>query len=287
MQWKNWSIQQRIIAMLGTFFFLLVLNWIGLLQPILNIASPVVTPITKQVDQLAHNLGQFHVALVSLGQVRQHNIVLQKQTNELLAENARLTELEHENIYLRQQLDLQQSKTFDLVPATIIGKQPTNFIQFLIIDQGTAGGIEKGMPVVSSEGLLVGQILSVQQHTAKVLIITDGDSVVPAKVQLSRADGVVRGQSFGYGLTLDFVPLDVQLEVNTIVITSGLGDSFPKGLFIGVISDVEKNPSEVFQKASIRPQVNFNQLEMVAVIKNFIKEQPTATPTTTPIIIEE
>lgn len=264
--WSQLSVWQKALVLLGFGIIVLIGINLGFSKPFSDFSSSVSVPVFRKVDTIASSISSFHYALLNLGKLRKENVILQQENEKLIAENTKLKELEVENQLLREQLDLKQDKNFILVPAEIIGKEPTNFIQQLIIDKGSKNQIKKGQPVVSSSGLLVGQVIEVTPNTARVLIITDKDMVIPAKVQTSRTDCIVKGQGLGYGLSMEYIPQDEIIKKNDIVITSGLGEIFPKGLFIGVVNSIEGEPGDVFQKAVIRPLVNFNQLEMVAVL---------------------
>ncbi len=266
MRWKDLNLTQRFIALLSIIFVLMTLQWIGILRPITGLFSPLTSPLLRSTGSLSSNLQQFAMAMNNLANTRKEIDSLEHENNALLAENTRLKEFEGENTSLRQQLNFSTSHHYSLLPATIIGKEPVNFIKYLTLDQGQTSGIKENMVVVSPEGLLVGKVIKVDTWQSQVLIITDGESSVPAMVQSTRTDGIVKGQSFGYGLTMELVPVDVPLKKNDVIITSGLGGTFPKGLFLGVVSSVESNPSDIFQQAVIRPQINFNQLETVAIL---------------------
>lgn len=265
-RWSQLTLWQKAAVLLVIGIFSLVIINLGIDKPISTLNAFLFSPVLKLSNQISTGFSSFNQALLNLGSLRKENIQLQQENEKLIAENTKLKELEIENQLLREQLDLKQEKAFNLIPAEIIGKEPTNFIQQLIIDKGSNNHIAKGQPVVSSTGLLVGQIIDVTPSTARVLIITDKDSTIPAMVQSSRTDCVVKGQGLGYGLVMEYIPQDEIIKKNDVVITSGLGEIFPKGLFIGVVNSIEGDPSDVFQKAVIRPLVNFNQLEMVGVI---------------------
>ena len=123
------------------------------------------------------------------------------------------------------------------------------------------------MPVISSRGL-VGRISQVGSDWSKVLLLSDPSSSVNAMIQRSRATGTVQGRT-GQRLVMRFISPDESVEVDDIIITSGLGGNLPRHLVIGQVTAVRKSDVEMFQEAEIRSAMDFRRLEIVMVILNF------------------
>jgi rod shape-determining protein MreC len=109
-------------------------------------------------------------------------------------------------------------------------------------------------------------VVSVDSHTAKILLILDQRSAVGGMIQRSRDIGVVKGSESNY-CDMEYLSHDADLKINDMVITSGLGSIFPKGIMIGKIVGVKKENNALFQKVLIRPEVDFTKLEEVFVVK--------------------
>ena len=124
------------------------------------------------------------------------------------------------------------------------------------------------MTVVTARGL-VGRISEVGTDWARVLLITDPASSVNALVQTSRATGMVQGR-LGQSLVMRFIPWEERVSVGDLIITSGLGRNFPKGLVIGQVTSVRQRDFQMHQEAEVKPTVDFNRLEIVTVITDFI-----------------
>ena len=196
-----------------------------------------------------------------------------EENDALTIENVQLKEVEAENQRLRRLLEFAKvNPGYDYrggeVIARVIGRDPSVYLDFIMIDLGEKHGVTPGMPVVTERGL-VGRITALHDTTSEVLLITDVNSAVTALIQTSRATGVVRGLAGG-GLLLDQIPQDVEVHEGEIVITAGLGGNFPKNLVIGQISKVYQQDYEMFQQARVRPTVDFRNLEQVLVITNFV-----------------
>ena len=123
------------------------------------------------------------------------------------------------------------------------------------------------MPVVTDQGL-VGRISEVTDTTSKVLLITDASSSVNALLQSSRLNGVVRG-SPGGGLVMDYIPQGGLFSTGEIILTSGLGGNFPKGIPLGQVTEIRQRDIDVFQQAVVQPTGDFGSLELVMVVTNF------------------
>lgn len=251
----------------------------GGLQPIEDLALRLVVPIQGRLTSLASSISDLIQTTRDIKELRRRNEELQGLADSLMIENVRLKEVEAENETLRRLLEFTQANPNHSykaaeVKARVIGRDPSNFLSYLIIDVGSQQGIEKGMPVVTERGL-VGRITAVGSNWAKVMLIIDPSSSVNALVQSSRATGLVEGQ-VGGGLVMKYIPQGETVNVNDIVLTSGLGGNFPKALIIGQVIAVHQRDIEMFQQADVRPTVDFNNLEFVLVITNF-----------SPIVFEE
>jgi rod shape-determining protein MreC len=153
----------------------------------------------------------------------------------------------------------------------VIGRDPTGWFQSVIIDKGKDVGLKVNMPVVNADGV-VGRLVSVSYNYAKVLLIIDQNSSVDCIIQRSRDDGMVKGLSSKVCI-VDYVLKTSDVRVGDMVVTSGLGRVFPKGIPIGEVVDVKDPPEELFKDVKITPTVDFSKLEELLVI---LKEDPLA-----------
>jgi rod shape-determining protein MreC len=242
------------------------------LLPIEDLALRFVVPVQEKLTSLANSISDLTQATQDIRELHRRNEDLQGLADSLMIENVRLKEIESENETLRRLLGFTQANPTHSYKAAevkgrVIGRDPSNFLSYLTIDSGSQQGIEKGMPVVTERGL-VGRITDAGSNWAKVMLIIDPSSSVNALIQTSRATGVVEGQ-VGGSLAMKYIPQGETVNVNDIVLTSGLGGNFPQKLIIGQVTAVHQRDIEMFQQADIRPTVDFNNLEIVLVITNF------------------
>jgi len=243
------------------------------LQPIEDLALGFIVPIQGKLTSLANSISDLTKTTQDIRELHRRSEDLQSLADSLMIENVRLKEIESENETLRRLLSFTQANPTHSYKAAevkgrVIGRDPSNFLSYLIIDLGSQQAIEKGMPVITERGL-VGRITDVGSNWAKVMLIIDPSSSVNALIQSSRATGVVEGQ-VGGSLVMKYIPQGETINVNDIVLTSGLGGNFPQKLIIGQVTAVHQRDIEMFQQAHIQPTVDFSNLEIVLVITSFL-----------------
>lgn len=207
------------------------------------------------------NVWNSYIALIN---VRRENVVLREELNRAIETNQEYREAMAENMRLRKLLKVKESLKPPTLTAQIIGRDPSLWFRTLTIDRGTSDGIEKGMPVITVEGV-VGQILETSRSTSKVLLAHDHNSAVNALVQKNRVQGIVKGEG-GQSYQLRYILKNADVEEGDLIVTSGLGGSFPKGIPVGTVSSVTKTKRGMFQNITVTPSVNFSQLEYLVVI---------------------
>jgi len=260
-----------ILFVIAALIFI-VLNEAGYLEPIEGVVLRLISPLQARLATFVETSGGLFRAARDLRDLRQRNEELEANYAQVLIENVALKEAAQENATLRLFFQFaQQHPGFQLVggevKARAIGRDPSNYLRYLTIDAGEAQGVEKGMPVIVPRGL-VGRVQSVGRNWAKVLLITDPRSSVSALIQTSRATGQVQGLVSG-DLAMRYISQEEVVNEGEIVLTSGLGGNFPKGLVIGQVIGVEQRDSGLFQQAIVRPTVDFDRLEMVLVVSAF------------------
>ncbi len=224
----------------------------------------ITSPLQKAVIYSTHAIGNLIDSYVLLVNLNRENVALRRMVTELREENNLLREKAIANERLRNLLRFSKKIPRSMLPAQIIGIDPSSWFRTILIDKGTKHGVKRGIAVVSPEGI-VGHVLQTSHHYAKVLLITDFNSSVDAIVQRSRAKGVVEGN--GENLCrLKYASRTQDIQLGDKVVTSGLGGRYPKGLMIGKISKIEKKSYGLFQHAEIMLSVNFTKLEEVFVI---------------------
>jgi len=203
-----------------------------------------------------------------IASLRQRNSELEADVSELQAQVIQLQQEVRETQILAELLDFSRANTENAYrAAAVIGRDPSPFLQYVIINRGSNDGIQRGMPVVTNQGL-VGRVDAVIADAARVQLITDPASNVNVHLQNAEVDASLVGSVTG-DVTLDLIPQDVSLEEGDLVLTSGLGGGYPPDLIIGQVVNPRKRDFDLFQQATVQPVVDFNRLQIVLVIVNF------------------
>ena len=209
------------------------------------------------------------------------NQQLKKQVASLKENNMQASEIWAENDRLRQLLDYKrQQPVFNLMTVAVASRDPGNVAGAILIDQGKRQGIEKDMPVVTAQGL-VGTVGQVYDNSAQVQLLLHPRSAVGGVVQrsASRAIGVVSGNAGDpTSPQLQNLSRDADIIEGDVIVTSGYGGLYPKGIVIGVVREVRNAEGGLLKYALLTPTVDFDRLEEVMVITNARSLRPEAEP---------
>lgn len=239
------------------------------------IAAPV-SAVGEFVTRPVRGIFQW---VADLGVSRSQLEVLRQQNEKLRNTVAALEEARLENARLQALVNFAQASKLKALGAHVIGR-PTEWDRVITLDRGTADGVHEGMPVVgslgpvpqqateaSAAGGLIGQTIDVTAHSAKVRLISDQSSGVAAMVQSNRAEGIVHGSING-ALTLDFVSRETTVKAGDVVVTSGMGGIYPRGVLVGEVTKVTSLPSSLYQSITLAPSADLNGPEEVLILVN-------------------
>lgn len=224
----------------------------------------VASPIHRFSSGINHFLSSTWNDYINLVEVRKDNKKLLETTKVLNARLAANQEALLSNERLKKILELKEEMQVPSVVATVIGEDSAPWFKSILIDRGESDGLKEGMPVVAPAGV-VGQVIKVASNSSRVLLLTDNASAIAATVQRSRARGIIKGKGGGL-CTLEFALRDEDVQVGDMIIASGMGGIFPKGLPLGEVTMVNKGEYRIFQTVDVRPAVNLSRLEEVLVL---------------------
>lgn len=227
---------------------------------LLEIAAPVQRAVALPAILLG-DLWTRYVALVDLGA---ENEALRRELTRLEGENLQFREALVQSGHLARIAEMRAGFEVELMPSEVVGQDVSPWFRSVLLDRGRSDAVRTGMPVVADQGL-VGLVTATTPHAARTMMLLDRRSAVDAIIERSRARGIVRGTGSG---ELEFVFMvrgdDVQEGDN--VITSGVGGVYPKGLRVGAVTGVQRDPSELVHTAAVNPNVDFGRLEQVFVM---------------------
>lgn len=210
----------------------------------------------------------FMTAPRDIAALRQRNAELEVEVSELQTQLIQLQQEVGETQILAALVDFSRANPQnEYKAAAVIGRDPSPFIQYVIINRGSNDNILRGMPVVSEQGL-VGRVDAVIADAARIQLITDPASDVNVRLQNAEANASLIGSMNG-DLSLELIPQDVNVEPGDLVLTSGLGGGYPPNLIVGQVINVRTRDFDLFQQATVQPVVDFDRLQLVLVIVNF------------------
>jgi rod shape-determining protein MreC len=253
-----------VVAILGLLVFL---NPKKIFNPLRNLFLTSASPAQEVSYSLSTKLANMFGLFSNIGNLKKENEKLLIENQELTAENANLKDVENENRTLREQLNILPRNQFNLEAAEVIGQDLYGLGNWMEINKGEKNGIKKGMPVIVSNGILVGKVDEVFFNTSKIVLISNPQSSINAIDENTGAKGIVKGE-FGLGTVLDMVLETDSLNKGDQVITSGIGEGMPRGLLIGKVDGISQSQDHLFQRASITSIIKFSSLQFVFVIKN-------------------
>ncbi len=261
---------KRIIKSLVTLFiiimFIVMLFRVGILNDSLhetvgNITIPIADALGYPT-RLVSNIKEYFTEknqLVSL------NKELKERVKELERVNNSKKELEINYKNFKELSEIQNQYNYDVLPARIVLKDDSIWSKTIVINKGKRDGIVLNMAVVSGAGL-VGKIIQTGYAYSRVLLVIDKTFKAGAMLRETRYTGLAEGSGVNE-LILNYLPKNADIEPGDEIITSGLGGIFPAGYLIGTAKEQFFREYGFYQYSTIQPAVDFNKLELVAVVK--------------------
>ncbi len=222
------------------------------------------SPLHKVSKFITGSVHEFFRGYVFLIQLQKENTMLQKRITELQRENQQLREYVLASERLKGLLQFKDTISTKAIVGEVIGHDPSGWFKSITINKGEREGVRSRMAVITNGGV-VGQVIKTSSHHSVVLLITDYNSAIDAVIQRSRAKTIVEGTGENR-CQLKYLLRNEDVAVGDIVVTSGIGGNFPKGLLVGQIRKVEKQGHGIFQYAELSPAIDLTRLEEVLII---------------------
>jgi rod shape-determining protein MreC len=260
------ALQTVVIVLVAVGLVVLALG--GYFNPVTNWLTRMTVNAQAWISNRYMAAVDFLTVPRDVASLRQRNAELEAEVAGLQTQIIELQQQVTETNVLSALLDFARANpSYSYKAAAVIGRDPSPFLRYVIINIGSNEGILPGMPVVTDKGL-VGRVDAVVGEAARVQLETDAASAVNVRMQASNIEAMLVGSITG-NLSLDMIPQDAIVQVGDVVLTSGLGGSYPPNLLVGQVVSVRKLEYELFQQAAIQPNVDFSRLQFVLVITNF------------------
>ena len=196
----------------------------------------------------------------------------QTQTESYTIQKNINSSLEKEIEELKKQLELNKTLTeYDVVNATVLSRNKSYWFNTMTIDKGKKSGIKKNMAVITKDGL-VGKITKVSNYSSEIKLITSNDTNFKVSVSIKTNDednyAILNGYDKKTGLIkLSGIDKTTNININDSVLTSGLGEMFPSGIYVGQVKKIENDKYNLSKIVYIQTGQDFNNIHYVTVLK--------------------
>jgi len=268
---QNKNPRGGLLIVIGICLFLILVSSIspGFGETVRSGFNAVLMPMQKGMNRVGRSLFDFIEKQRDLSHVQEDNAVLSEEISYLREENARLKIKEKELSELRGLLNLrEQYPEYSTLGAHVIGRSSGNWYQTLLIDKGERDGIQVGMNVLAGGGL-VGEVSAVGKNSATVTTIINSGHYVSAMSARNGQSFLVAGDLNLYTdgmLRLENIPLESDISLGDMVVTSNISDVYLPGILIGYVEGVEEDSSRLQKVGTLRPVAAFDDLDMVLII---------------------
>ncbi|MGH7198910.1 MAG: rod shape-determining protein MreC [Candidatus Omnitrophota bacterium] len=214
------------------------------------------------------NAAKFFVDLYYFRRNAEENLNLRRAVSQLRYDRFQVQELRGENERLTKLLNINKTLPTSVKRSFIcrvIGRSPSAWNRVLLIDKGARQGVRRNM-IVLSDLSLVGKVVEAGSSVSKVLLITDPNSKIGVVIQRTRQEGVLFGTSSGE-CRVKYLSVDTEVKEGDVVETAGFGGFLPKGLLVGRVERVWKEPGQIYQVAKVRPLTDLSRIEEVLCLE--------------------
>lgn len=231
-------------------------------------------PIQVALNGVASEIASIATTIAEIDRLRQENAALRADNDLLDADSRSAAELRRENEILTALLQLRNGLKYETRAVTVIARESSEARRSLVIDRGTDDGLAVGQVVIGAGAALVGRVVEVGPGIAHVVLISDATSTVTGQLLTSANTGKVIGQ-LGGALVMTDVDSAAEVTIGEEVFTAGIElgggirSPYPKGLLIGRVVDVTRDPNEVVQTVFLEPAAPLDRLEFLLVITDF------------------
>lgn len=263
-----------VVAALVLVFLNLPPSWT---DGIKSVVHEAVAPLQEIADGAWGSVRQGASSVRGYGGLLSRNQQLAEQVTKLQAEITHLKNLDSENAVLRKQLNFQRAGARKLIPCEILGRDPDGWWQMIRLNKGTAEGIATNRAVIAVDGL-VGRTVRVTPRTTDVLLLSDPNCMVSAKIQRTGAFGILSGRGPNWKgnvvCRLEYLNKNVEIVEGDEVVTSGFGGVFPGGLLLGFIDRIYTDRSGLYQYADVVSKAEIGMMNYVFVVADEPEEKP-------------
>lgn len=259
------SIRNKLRWFIAVIILLIFLHYTSISEPIEYQIYNAFFPTQDWLFKKSNKFGLFFYYLINANKLMAENNLLKDKINELIKKQTELEITRQENQNLKNSLNYLSTVNYNYLTAKIIGRNIQN-PQLLILDKGGMNGVKDNLIVIYNNGVVLGKISQTANYLSYLLLLTDNQSLIAAKIiNQNNTTSLIRGE-LGISANMTMVPQEENININDIVITSGLEENIPSGLLIGQILEIKNSPEALFKNAIIKPFFDIRQTEYVTII---------------------
>jgi rod shape-determining protein MreC len=229
-----------------------------------KIMTEVISPVQEGLASSKKSISSLWDNYILIVNTGEENAILKKQISRLKSDIFSMEEVRKENLRLKQLLNYSDDIAPERILAQVVGWDSANEFKVIRLNKGTNHGIRVMSPVITDQGL-VGYIYRATPNYADVLTILDQNNRIDVVVERTRTHGIVEGV-FNFKCALKYVMRNEPVEVGDKLITAGVGGIYPKGVKVGMITDISKENFGMTLSIEVVPSVDFDKLEEVLVL---------------------
>ncbi|RUO66111.1 rod shape-determining protein MreC [Pseudidiomarina planktonica] len=254
-----------ILALTVTFGLMFIDHRLNAMQPVRLLLSSIVSPVQYLAILPEQLLDSASKALQTRTSLNAENEAMREQLLHLQGRLQRFQFLQNENARLRNLLDSDVRNESRRMVAEVVAVASDPFSHQLVINKGTINGVYEGQPVLDSRGI-VGQIISVSTTTSRVVLISDQSHSIPLRAERNDIRVLAQGVGDLQRLELMFIPHSTELQEQDMLVTSGLGDTFPEGYPVAIIESIVRDESLPFAVVHARPFALLDRVRSVLLL---------------------
>ena len=261
------KLKKRILLIVLVCLFVIVGHYLGFGRYSERYVMYVLSPVEKIFTGTAEGIADKISFYFSKNDYRQKNNELRERIIELQKENANLKMIMMEKEIVKDELEFNQSKGYDFAIARVIGRSLNFEKRDILLDKGFIDGIKEGMAVTVGKGVIIGKIIKTEAAISHVQLANDNDFKLAVFVAADESSLGVASGEHNLNIVINMLPKDIQIEIGDSVITSGLEEGIPDGLLLGTVAKVDNRSEKLWQRAVVRPAVDYNDILVVTIIK--------------------
>jgi rod shape-determining protein MreC len=227
----------------------------------------MVTPLQYAVSAPFDLIDWMSTSLATQKQLLAENTQLRVQAMLLNAQLQKLFELERENAQLRALLESAKVQTTNtkVLVVQVLAVDSDPFVQEVIIDRGGTAGVYVGQPVLDATGIM-GQVVSIAPSVSRIMLLSDTRSAIPIELARNGLRGIVVGRGAYDDLALVHIPAAADVKVGDQLVSSGLGQRYPVGYPVGIVTQTKHYPGQPFMDISVVPSAALDRSRLVLLI---------------------